>query len=100
VTGRRINSSRKEKGALSRQNPLGECHCSTRMMEEPIDKIPDVESPECLLNLDFGWSFQNPACDVQSQVSRTLVKGPREGHATHGIADQTPVALSTRPCPE
>jgi len=47
------------------------------MMEEPIDEIPDVESAGELRNLDFGWSFQNPACDIQSQVSWTLVKGPR-----------------------
>jgi hypothetical protein len=39
------------------------------MMEEPIDEIPDVGSAGELRNLDFGWSFQNPACDIQSQVS-------------------------------
>jgi len=70
------------------------------MMEEPIDEIPDVESPGCLRNLDFGWPFQNPARDVQSQVSWTLVKRPSEGHATHGVADQTPVGLQTRSRPE
>lgn len=46
------------------------------MMKEPIDEIPDVKSPGGLRNLDFGWSFHNPACDIQSQVSWTLVKGP------------------------
>jgi len=30
VTGRRINSSEREDGAMSRQNPLGECLWSTR----------------------------------------------------------------------
>jgi len=30
VTGRRINSSEREDGGMSRQNPLGECHWSTR----------------------------------------------------------------------
>jgi hypothetical protein len=39
------------------------------MMKEPIDEIPDVKSPGGLRNLDFGWSFHNPACDIQSQVS-------------------------------
>jgi len=59
------------------------------MMEEPIDEIPDVKSPGCLRNLDFGWPFQNPACDVQSQVSWTLVKRPR------GVMRRT--ALQTKP---
>ncbi len=65
------------------------------MMEEPIDEIPDVESPGDLRNLDFGWSFETPACNIQSQVSWTLVKGPREScDARHrrpnpgGVVDQ------------
>jgi hypothetical protein len=43
----------------------------------------------CLRNLEFGWAFQDPACDIQSQVSGTLVKGPR------GVMRRA--ALQTRP---
>ena len=67
------------------------------MMEEPIDEIPDVESPGCLRNLDFGWSFQNPARDVQSQVSWTLVKRLRR--VMRRTALQTKPRSDCRPDP-
>jgi len=66
-------------------------------MEEPIDEMPDVESAGELRNLDFGWSFQNPACDIQSQVSWTLVKGPRG--VMRRAASQTKPRWHWRPSP-
>jgi hypothetical protein len=63
------------------------------MMEGPIDEMPDVESPGCLRNLEFGWSFHNPACDIQSQGLADSGQGTSEGHATRGVADQTPESL-------
>ena len=77
MTGRRINSSKGEDGAFVEAESARGMPLEYEMMEEPIDEIPDVESAGELRNLDFGWSFQNPACDIQSQVSWTLVKGPR-----------------------
>jgi hypothetical protein len=77
VTGRRINSSKGEDGALVEAESARGMPLEYEMMEEPIDEIVDVESAGELRNLDFGWSFQNPACDIQSQVSWTMVKGPR-----------------------
>ncbi len=70
------------------------------MMEEPIDEIPDVESPGCLRSLDFGWPFQKPC--PRRPVTGLVDSGQKtsEGHATHGVADQTPVGLQTRSCPK
>jgi hypothetical protein len=99
VTGRRINSSKREDGTLVEAKSARGMPLEYEIMEEPIDEIPDVKSPVGLRNLDFGWFFQNPACNIQSQVSWTLVKGPPGGHATRGIADQTPVTLETKVLP-
>lgn len=66
-------------------------------MEEPIDEIPDVESPGCLRNLDFRMVFPKPCRDVQSQVSWTLVKRPRR--VMRRTALQTKPRWNCRPGP-
>ena len=70
------------------------------MMEGPIDEIPDVESPGCLRNLDFRMVLPKPC--PRRPVTGLVDSGQKtsEGHATHGVADQTPVGLQTRSCPE
>jgi len=68
-------------------------------MEEPIDEIPDVGSPGCLRNLDFRMVLPKPC--PRLPVTGLVDSGQKtsEGHATHGVADQTPVELQTSSCP-
>jgi len=70
------------------------------MMEGPIDEIPDVESPGCLRNLDFRIVLPKPCprCPVTGLVDSG--QKTSEGHATRGVADQTPVEMQTRSCPD
>ena len=67
------------------------------MMEEPIDEIPDVESPGCLRNLDFRMVLPKPC--PRRPVTGLVDSSQKtsEGHATHGVADQTP--MDCRPGP-
>ena len=70
------------------------------MMEEPIDEIPDVESPGLPSQSRLRMALPKPC--PRRPVTGLVDSGQTtsEGHATHGIADQTPVGLQTRSCPE
>ena len=59
------------------------------MMEEPIDEIPDVESPG--LPSQSRLRIALPKSCLRRPVTGLVDSGQKtsEGHATHGIADQT-----------
>jgi hypothetical protein len=99
VTGRRINSSEGEDGAMSRQNPLGNA------LGVRDDGRTDRRNTRCQVT---WWPSQSrlrmalPKSCLQRLVTGLVDSGQTtsEGHATHGVADQAPVGTQTRSCPE